>query len=396
LKRFAVFLLVWAAAFALLYRLTWNRYYPPGEWIGALIVSFFVALGVGALRRSRMAHGDELIVARAEASLSDGTRVAIAGTIEPVAAALEAPFSGDPCVAYEYEIYHVEYGNTSSTRSTRTEVVDRSGFALAPCVIRSGGRDVALHAYPGLERFSRTAHDPASGRTYLAGTQFEDRTGLGIFKAASEITGLFHDHNGAVRKDLQLSSRENLDGSSAREEIVPPGAAVCVIGRYSAAENAIIPEEGTAGVRLIRGTRDEALEHVHDGRLSSLIAAVFFLVVPFLAGWGVLHLREKDLDAKGRNSVRIDRAEALLDAVKYGRTDDVRRLLARGADARASDDYGVPLLSWARNAAIAKMLFDAGAKVDAVSRDGLTPLMYAKRDGREDVAAFLIAHGARK
>ncbi len=115
-----------------------------------------------------------------------------------------------------------------------------------------------------------------------------------------------------------------------------------------------------------------------------------------LAGWGVLHLREKSLDAKGRNSVRIDRAEAFLDAVKYGRTEDVRRLLARGADASGHDEYGIPFLSWARNVEIAKLLLDAGARVDAVGRNGLTPLMEATRDGREDVAAYLVAHGARK
>jgi hypothetical protein len=393
-KRFAVFLLVWAGAFALLYRLAWNRYYPPGDWIGALIVSFFVALGVGAIRRSRLERGDERIVARADEPPADGARVAVSGTLEPAAETLLAPFSGAPCIAYEYEIFHIERGNTRG--SSPTEVVDRSGFALALCVIRSGGRDVALHAYPGLERFPTTTYDPSSGRTYLANAHFEDRTGLGFITAASEVLEMFRDRSGVVRKDMQLSKRVNLEGSTAREEIVSPGSPVCVIGRYSAAENAVVPEPDTARVRLIRGTREEALEHVRDKRLSDVIAAVFFLVVPFLAAWGVLHLREKSLDAKGHNSVRIDRAEALLDAVKYGRTDDVRRLLARGADARASDDYGVPLLSWARNAGIARLLFDAGAKVDAVSRDGLTPLMYAKRDGREDVAAFLIAHGARK
>jgi hypothetical protein len=393
-KRFAVFLLVWAASFALLYRVAWNRYYPPGDWIGALIVSFFVALGVGAIRRSRMERGDELIVARTDEPPADGARVAVSGTLEPAAGTLLAPFSSAACLVYEYEIFHIERGNRRG--SSPTEVVDRSGFALAPCVIRSGGRDVALHAYPGLERFPTTTHDPSSGRTYLANAHFEDRTGLGFITAASEVLEMFQDRSGVVRKDMQLSKRENLDGSTAREEIVPPGSPVCVIGRYSGTENAIVPEPDTARVRLIRGTRDEALEHVRDSRLSSLIAAVFFLSVPFLAGWGVLHLREKDLDAKGHNSVRIDRAAALLDAVKYGRTDEVRQLLARGADARGRDEYGIPMLSWARNVDIAKMLLAAGAPVDAVGSNGLTPLMEAKRDGRDDVAAYLVTRGATR
>ncbi len=394
MKRFAVTLLVWAAAFALLYRLAWNRYYPPGDWIAALIVSFFVALGVGAIRRSRMERGDELIVGRTGEPLADGARVAVAGTLEPAAGTLLAPFSGEACLVYEYEIFHIERGRTRGSSSI--EVVDRSGFALAPCVIRAGGRDIALHAYPGLERFPTTTHDPSSGRTYLANAHFEDRTGLGFITAASEVLEMFQDRTGVVRKDIQLSKREDLDGSSVREEIVPPGSPVCVIGRYAAAENAMVPEPDTARVRLIRGTRDEALEHVRDKRLSDVILAVFFLVVPFLVAWGVLHLREKDLDAKGRNSVRIDRAEALLDAVKYGRTDDVRRILARGGDARGSDEYGVPYISWARNPAIAKLLLDGGADVNAVGKNGLTALMEAKRDGRDDVAAFLIAHGARQ
>jgi hypothetical protein len=67
--------------------------------------------------------------------------------------------------------------------------------------------------------------------------------GSDSLKAASEVVGLFHDRSGIVQKDLQLSKREDLDGLGGTSS--SPGAAVCVIGRYSAAETAIIPEEGT-------------------------------------------------------------------------------------------------------------------------------------------------------
>jgi hypothetical protein len=53
------------------------------------------------------------------------------GTIEPIKECLFAPFSAKPCVAYEYNVYHVSQTDGSS------KVYDFEGWAVAPCVVKA-------------------------------------------------------------------------------------------------------------------------------------------------------------------------------------------------------------------------------------------------------------------
>jgi ankyrin repeat protein len=68
------------------------------------------------------------------------------------------------------------------------------------------------------------------------------------------------------------------------------------------------------------------------------------------------------------------------------------------SDARASDNEGnTPLHHAARSTdpAVAALLLDAGAHVDAINGEGLSPLAIACGSGNWRVARFLIEHGAR-
>src|SRR5438874_1654689 len=133
MKSFLVTLASWAILYFGIEYVFRQRFYPPGDWIGALLVSFFMALGIGALRKARIDAGDAELIARPEGPPRDGKREAISGTIQPIGAVLIAPFSGFECVAYDYEVSH--YNETGKTRNV---VLDRAGFALAPSVIISG------------------------------------------------------------------------------------------------------------------------------------------------------------------------------------------------------------------------------------------------------------------
>lgn len=76
----------------------------------------------------------------------------------------------------------------------------------------------------------------------------------------------------------------------------------------------------------------------------------------------------------------------------------VKRLLAAGADPRATTTLGhvTPLALAATNgdAAIIQALLDAKAEVDATSADGTTPLMLAAASGNVDAIRVLLDHGA--
>jgi ankyrin repeat protein len=73
-------------------------------------------------------------------------------------------------------------------------------------------------------------------------------------------------------------------------------------------------------------------------------------------------------------------------------------LLANGADARATDpDGNTPLHHAARSSdpAVAALLLDAGAAVDALNTEGQSPLGITCAAGNWRLARFLIEHGAR-
>jgi ankyrin repeat protein len=82
----------------------------------------------------------------------------------------------------------------------------------------------------------------------------------------------------------------------------------------------------------------------------------------------------------------------------HGRPEAVMTLLANGADARATDPEGnTPLHHAARSSdpAVAALLLDAGALVDALNADGQSALGLTCAAGNWRLARFLLEHGAR-
>jgi ankyrin repeat protein len=86
------------------------------------------------------------------------------------------------------------------------------------------------------------------------------------------------------------------------------------------------------------------------------------------------------------------------DAVMRGDTATVRQLIRQGLDVNASQADGMSALHWAAqrgDASSAQILVYAGARVDALTRNGnYTPLHLAAREGRGAVVQVLLANGA--
>lgn len=393
LKSFVITLATWAILFALLWYGAHELFYPPGDWIGALVVSFFAALGIGGLRKARLERCDAAIVARSKEAPRDGARVAITGTLEPVAGVLTAPLSGEACVLYDYEITHVPEtrGNDDARPSP---VVDRGGMAMAPVVIRSGTRDVRLLAYPGIEGF-----EPADleedvvdrARRYIAATQFEEHS---LVEGLKYLSLIMDDRSGSLRTDFKNTDHDDLESSGFKERRVPAHAKVCAIGLYSAKDNAIVPQDNVGGVRLISGTRQDALRLLRASSLGSIILAVLFISIPGPAAYGLLSLRERYNEEEGLPSVWKARTEAFHAAVAAGDAAAVRASLQRGADVNELNMNGIPALAMAGSMEVATALLEAGAMVDRRDKGGYTPLMLQARDGRVDVVRLLISRGA--
>lgn len=90
---------------------------------------------------------------------------------------------------------------------------------------------------------------------------------------------------------------------------------------------------------------------------------------------------------------------ALVSVTKTPPADAIRHLISIGVPVNGKDRYGNTPLHYAaraKNVEAMKALLDAGANIDAVNRDGVTPLrqlLLRKPDNLEAVE-LLLAHGA--
>ena len=89
-------------------------------------------------------------------------------------------------------------------------------------------------------------------------------------------------------------------------------------------------------------------------------------------------------------------AARLHDAAKGGDADEVRSLVAAGADLDEADRFGPPLLHAAArgHVAIIEILVEAGADPNATSNEGATALHRASYRGDREAVAMLLAAGA--
>lgn len=91
------------------------------------------------------------------------------------------------------------------------------------------------------------------------------------------------------------------------------------------------------------------------------------------------------------------RVSPLLNAVNSGSTEEVRQLLASGADVNAANEVGVtPLMNAAGmgNKDMVQMLLAKGANVNAMTTGKYTALMSAALTGQTEIVKMLLDAGA--
>ncbi len=226
-------------------------------------------------------------------SLKDGERTVISGHIEAKdadAPLLTAPFSGEECVGYCYDVSHYTTGVGGKSGHWWTDYV---GYALVPSIVQGPLRTVNILAEPDKELFYeaparelKSDEDCARAEEYVNKTDFGEKpSGL----VADTRTRLIHDGPGHFREDKAVGeTRKNLGGHRLKETVIKKGETVLVSGVYSVEQSGIAPDPdsimkpfhlvvgGDAALR--RKMRNRVIGMAISAGLALVVFAVYFLV----------------------------------------------------------------------------------------------------------------------
>lgn len=158
---------------------------------------------------------------------------------------------------------------------------------------------------------------------------------------------------------------------------------------------------GGLGSRRELAERIDALLRLDDAPPASLrIGGLVVLCMLTMVSAAVALAATPRLESVGDPQAQADQVEALLEAAKAGRMEDVRSLVQRGVavDARLEGDRpaGTALIQAAKagNLVMVNELIRLGADVNQASRRDGNPLIMAAMNGRFDVVRRLIESGA--
>ena len=278
MKGCAIMLAVFGVVFAGYYWLLQHIEFP-----GNLLLSLFGAIGllmlVSALKQMIFGDGHGAAFKRAlqRAPLQEGETEAVWGPIHPIGVPLIAPFSGESCVAYEYDAKKSEVTDNKGTHGQGSYF---SGFALTPSVIRSNRGDVRLLGFSMLTNFPeselRRFGDPLeSARQFLNETEFEQMGLTKIGTMLSQMDSVIADDDGSVCKDWIMEKKETikLETSVLSEKRIAAGDVVTAVGIWDPARRGLVPKLGNKSVIVdLRPGGGEAMVAAASKRPWALLA----------------------------------------------------------------------------------------------------------------------------
>jgi hypothetical protein len=396
-----VSLLILGACFGGYWYVLHGHVEPPAFWWATGVASFFMWISASSVQGALASARDAMRVSSESSfggfggeQFEDDAMATVVGHIRAVGLPLHAPFSGTSAVLYSYEIDHVSRGAKETTN-----VMDYSGFALAPCAIDSPHGSIRILGFPLLEGFAKRSYDTDEGRknatAYLDATALKDMQGFHPGTIFHEVKELLTDDDGQFRKDWKMTEDRDLTSKYLHEQIVTPGDQVCAIGRWSAAKHGLIPPAGGV-IRLLQGDPQKIVSGLWRKTIGNAIGAVIVAVVVNGAVYTLLQISagKSQLFAKTPMATHSIHASEMIDAASNGDLAAVEKLFANGTGVNVRDS-GRTTLGVAKDAAMARWLIEHGADVNAADSDGQTVLMQQAGAGRTDVVRALVNAGAK-
>jgi len=207
-------------------------------------------------------------------------RAMIVGHIEPMGRPLEAPLSGQPCVAFTYEVYTLRGGSKG-----RSKVVCLDGIGVTPSQIVTHAGTFRLLAVPELDCDDATLDMTIAVARANARQQSLPTPPPRTAGSKPTVEAQWSDDDGEYRRETSHTD-DVIDATQHRfvERRIEPGARVCVVGQFSSARRAMVADPGDWSkiTRIMKGDPDAIARQLTGNIARRSIAA---LVCAAAAGW---------------------------------------------------------------------------------------------------------------
>jgi hypothetical protein len=244
----------------------------------APVAAFFFWFAILYLLDTRRAQTD-LDTARAALGrgLRDGESAVVYGTVEERGPLLEAPFTGESCVGYQYVVQHNAGGRMGT-------VTDYEGCALAPFVIQGPLGALAVLAPPGKEIFYEIPFQTLKGddayahaERYLQATDFGQPGGLFGDVSRREST----NGPGCFKQDQKNGTQPEVRSCTLTQRVLRPRDEVHVAGVYSEAKQAIEPDPDgiMKPLHVVPGGEASLARKIRSKLRGAVVSAALGLVV---------------------------------------------------------------------------------------------------------------------
>jgi len=209
--------------------------------------------------------------------LRDGEKAVVYGVLEARGPLLEAPFTGETCVAYEYRVSH-------RRPEMKGPQVDCQGHALTATAVRGPMGSLTILAPADKEVFHEVPFEPlradeafTRAESYLSGIDFGEPGGL--FKDVSRRETV--DGPGRFRMDLKSGTKTDLRSCDLEQKVLRPGDEVSVAGVYSERERGIGPHPDTIlqPFHIVPGGEAALARKIRSRRIGAVVCTLLGLTV---------------------------------------------------------------------------------------------------------------------
>ncbi len=394
-------IVIWALASFGLYSFFNGKFEPPGDIWGAVAGGMLISWAWGLSRNIYYAKVRLRLLQQAKRGMmpSDGKLFAAAGPIRPLLDPLRTPFQQTECVVYGYELFAERKVRTGSGRSSSTHNVKNTymgGYGLCPSAVQTSVGSIKILGFPFPDTFPENSFSIQGRKNqvldYISRTRFDQREGVGIKAILSELKNVLAEDDGSHRYDWRtehLEERLEDPDLKAKEQCIPVGAEVCLIGPYSAAKGGLTNDLAHGGLEVFSGDLNAGIRAMRARVVGYFSFAIIFALGGTFGSYGVLTARElRDPKVVELNSNR------LAEAIKTNDLNKARTALEHGAAKSFSNPNFDPVISELSSVEMIRLLMEFGFDVNKPLNNDHPPLVLAAEKENASLVSALLEAGA--